>query len=221
MHWDIDHFTGNDHSISTFGRFPLIVLQFSCRSPFFVNIHSFCIQEMLSTPSFLGLLALPALIIAAPAPAPTTAAKLEDRAETCTFTNAASASASKKSCATIVLSSIPVPSGVTLDLTGLTKGTHVIFEGETTFGYEEWSGPLVSVSGTDITVTAASGAYFAGDGARWWDGKSFLINFDESFLADFLPKARDPMVAVSIFLEFEPRRRREVGSYAGFHLITT
>jgi len=47
----------------------------------------------------------------------------------------------------------------------------VIFEGETTFGFEEWSGPLLSISGTDITVTAASGAYFAGDGARWWDGQ--------------------------------------------------
>ncbi|OCL11200.1 glycoside hydrolase family 28 protein [Glonium stellatum] len=68
------------------------------------------------------------------------------------------------------MSSIAVPSGVTLDLTDLNEGTHVIFEGETTFGYEEWSGPLVSVSGTDITVTAASGAYLNGDGSRWWDG---------------------------------------------------
>lgn len=47
----------------------------------------------------------------------------------------------------------------------------VIFEGETTFGYEEWTGPLVSVSGTDITVTGASGAYLNGDGSRWWDGE--------------------------------------------------
>ena len=47
----------------------------------------------------------------------------------------------------------------------------VIFEGETTFGYEEWSGPLVSVSGTDITVTASSGAYLNGNGADWWDGE--------------------------------------------------
>ena len=47
----------------------------------------------------------------------------------------------------------------------------VIFEGETTFGYEEWSGPLVSVSGTDITVTGASGAYLNGNGADYWDGE--------------------------------------------------
>lgn len=131
---------------------------------------------MYSVPSFLGFLAiaLPSLVAAAPAPAPTPAAKIEDRATTCTFTNAASAIKSKAACATIVLSSIPVPSGTTLDLTDLTQGTHVIFEGTTTFGFEEWSGPLVSVSGTDITVTAASGAFFDGDGARWWDGKTFL-----------------------------------------------
>jgi len=110
--------------------------------------------------------------IAAPAaPAPTAAAKLENRATTCTFTNAASVSKSKTACSTIVLSSIPVPSGTTLDLSGLTQGTHVIFEGTTTFGYEEWSGPLIEIGGTDITVTAASGALLNGDGARWWDGK--------------------------------------------------
>ena len=47
----------------------------------------------------------------------------------------------------------------------------VIFEGRTTFGYSEWSGPLVSVSGTDITVTGASGSVLDGQGALWWDGK--------------------------------------------------
>jgi len=111
------------------------------------------------------------LVFSAPAPAPTAAPSLENRATSCTFTNAASVSKSKKSCATIVLDNIPVPSGTTLDLTGLSSGTHVIFEGTTTFGYKEWSGPLVSVSGTDITVTGASGSVIDGDGARWWDGK--------------------------------------------------
>jgi galacturan 1,4-alpha-galacturonidase len=47
----------------------------------------------------------------------------------------------------------------------------VIFEGETTWGYEEWSGPLFSVSGADITVTGASGHSLNGNGAKWWDGK--------------------------------------------------
>lgn len=56
-------------------------------------------------------------------------------------------------------------------MTGLTTGTHVVFEGTTTFGYEEWSGPLVSVSGTSITVTGASGNLIDANGSRWWDGK--------------------------------------------------
>ncbi|KAJ5776376.1 uncharacterized protein N7511_001387 [Penicillium nucicola] len=92
----------------------------------------------------------------------------------CTFsgsTGAASAIKNKKSCSTITLSNVAVPAGTTLDLTGLAKGTTVIFEGTTTFGYKEWSGPLVSVSGTSITVKGASGAVLNGDGARWWDGK--------------------------------------------------
>ncbi|RDW91821.1 putative polygalacturonase 2-2 [Coleophoma crateriformis] len=111
------------------------------------------------------------LVAAAPAPPTVTAAPSLEKRASCTFTNAASVSKSKTSCATIVLDNIAVPSGVTLDLTGLTKGTHVIFEGETSFGYEEWSGPLVSVSGTDITVTANSGAYLNGNGQKWWDGE--------------------------------------------------
>lgn len=109
----------------------------------------------------LSVLAAPAEPLATAKPDPA------KRATTCTFSGsngAASASASKTACSTIILSAIAVPSGVTLDLTGLTKGTHVIFEGTTTFGYEEWAGPLVSVSGTDITVTAASGAVLNGDG---------------------------------------------------------
>lgn len=53
---------------------------------------------------------------------------LEERASTCTFSGskgAASAISSKTSCSTIVLSSVAVPAGTTLDLTGLKKGTTV------------------------------------------------------------------------------------------------
>jgi polygalacturonase len=59
-----------------------------------------------------------------PAPDLRKAAALQKRAS-CTFTAASAASASKKSCATIVLDGITVPSGVTLDLTDLESGTHV------------------------------------------------------------------------------------------------
>jgi hypothetical protein len=47
----------------------------------------------------------------------------------------------------------------------------VVFQGTTTFGYEEWSGPLLSIAGANIVVTGASGHVINGDGARWWDGK--------------------------------------------------
>ncbi|BCR96264.1 glycoside hydrolase family 28 protein [Aspergillus luchuensis] len=97
------------------------------------------------------------------------AAPLEKRS--CTFTSASAAKSGKSSCSTITLDNIAVPAGETLDLTGLKKGTTVIFEGETTFGYKEWKGPLISMSGTDITVKQASGAKINCDGARWWDGK--------------------------------------------------
>ncbi|KAF1971282.1 putative extracellular polygalacturonase [Bimuria novae-zelandiae CBS 107.79] len=120
------------------------------------------------------LLGAGALVSAAPAPTPTQAATLEDRAASCTFsgsTGAAAAAASKASCATIVLSNVAVPSGTTLDLTKLNDGTTVIFEGTTTFGYKEWAGPLISVSGTKLTVKGASGSVIDGNGAKWWDGK--------------------------------------------------
>lgn len=96
--------------------------------------------------------------------------ELAERAS-CTFTDAASAIKGKSSCSTITLKNIAVPAGETLDLTKLKTGTHVIFEGTTSFGYKEWKGPLISVSGTDITVTGASGHVIDGNGAKWWDGK--------------------------------------------------
>ncbi|KAK7717212.1 hypothetical protein SLS57_006357 [Botryosphaeria dothidea] len=117
-----------------------------------------------------------ALVAAAPAPAPTAAPRLEDaqigkRADSCTFTDAENASKSKSSCATIILSDITVPAGETLDLTDLEDNTYVEFQGTTTFEYDEWEGPLVSFSGTGLTVTGASGHVLDGNGAKWWDGE--------------------------------------------------
>ncbi|KAL3426903.1 endopolygalacturonase [Phlyctema vagabunda] len=122
---------------------------------------------MVQISNLLSLLATASLAVAAPAAVP---AVIEDRAS-CTFTTAAAAIKGKTSCTAIVLNNIAVPAGTTLDLTGLKSGTKVTFQGTTTFGYEEWSGPLVSVSGTSITVVGASGSVIDGNGARWWDGK--------------------------------------------------
>lgn len=113
-----------------------------------------------------ALVAGAAMAVAAP-----TATQNEKRASSCTFSSAASASAGKKSCSSIVLDNIAVPAGTTLDLTDLADNTVVTFEGTTTFGYKEWDGPMVSVSGTGITVKGASGAVIDFGGASWWDGE--------------------------------------------------
>ena len=55
---------------------------------------------------------------------PASGANLEERVTSCTFTDAASAMRAKTSCPTITLDSLAVPASKTLDLTGLTKGTH-------------------------------------------------------------------------------------------------
>ncbi|KAK3640917.1 Polygalacturonase 1 [Elasticomyces elasticus] len=137
------------------------------------NLSMYCSSVILS----VALALCSTGVVAVPAPQVTTAplaADLAKRATSCTFSGvagAAAASKSKASCATIVLSSVAVPSGTTLDLTGLKAGTHVVFEGTTTFGYKEWAGPLVSVAGTDVVVTGAAGSLLDGGGSRWWDGE--------------------------------------------------
>jgi len=56
-------------------------------------------------------------------------------------------------------------------MTDLADGTTVTFEGTTTFAYKEWKGPLISVSGSDITVTGAAGHLINMGGDQWWDGE--------------------------------------------------
>lgn len=66
--------------------------------------------------------------VAGPAITPAPELALVKRATSCTFSGAsgaASASKSQKSCATMVLSGITVPSGTTLDLSDLADDTHV------------------------------------------------------------------------------------------------
>jgi polygalacturonase len=82
------------------------------------------LSYLLALGALSSVLAAPAAV---PAPHPTPAAQLNKRAS-CTFsgsTGASLVSKSKASCATIVISAVAVPSGVTLDLTDLTSGTHV------------------------------------------------------------------------------------------------
>ena len=89
----------------------------------------------------------------------------------CTFTDAASIKSGKQSCSVITLSNIEVPAGETLDLSDLQSGTRVVFEGTTTFGYKEWKGPLIQVTGSNLDICGAPGSVIDGGGARWWDSQ--------------------------------------------------
>lgn len=75
-----------------------------------------------------------------------------------------------KNCQTVVLNNLAVPAGQTLNL-NLRDGAHLTFAGTTSFGYKEWEGPLLSMTGNGVTVTAAKGAVIDGDGPQYWDGK--------------------------------------------------
>ncbi|KAG6297841.1 hypothetical protein E4U09_001212 [Claviceps aff. purpurea] len=89
----------------------------------------------------------------------------------CTFSDVAQAIQKKTSCSTITLRNLKVPAGKTLDLSDLNDGTRVIFTGRTSFGYQEWEGPLIAVSGTNIKVSGSPGNIIDCEGQRWWDGK--------------------------------------------------
>ncbi|KAM0350498.1 hypothetical protein ACHAPU_002977 [Fusarium lateritium] len=94
------------------------------------------------------------------------------RASSCTFSGSSGATkamSSQASCATIILDSVAVPAGKTLDLSKLKDNTKVIFKGTTTWGYKEWKGPLLMISGNKITVEG-SGAILNPKGEAYWDG---------------------------------------------------
>ncbi|KAI5777619.1 glycoside hydrolase [Geopyxis carbonaria] len=84
------------------------------------------------------------------------AAPSVSKRDSCTITSTSAISAAISSCSTITISTLEVPAGETLDLTDLNDGTN---------------GPLISISGTSITITGASGHLLNGGGEQWWDGK--------------------------------------------------
>ncbi|CAI5732279.1 unnamed protein product [Hyaloperonospora brassicae] len=69
-------------------------------------------------------------------------------------------------CSSITIDSLSVPAGVTLDLRKLERGAVIEFKGVTTFGTKMWAGPLVMVSGTDLTVKGSG--VLDGQGPWYW-----------------------------------------------------
>uniref|UniRef100_A0A0A9YNS2 endo-polygalacturonase n=1 Tax=Lygus hesperus TaxID=30085 RepID=A0A0A9YNS2_LYGHE len=71
----------------------------------------------------------------------------------------------------ISIKDLHVPAGVTLDLENLQPDTVLEFAGRVTFGFKEWTGPLVKIAGKKVTIKGKRGHLIDGEGARWWDGK--------------------------------------------------
>ncbi|KAH9089465.1 hypothetical protein LEN26_019138 [Aphanomyces euteiches] len=112
----------------------------------------------------------------------------------CTLTGTYVSGADVSTCSTVVISSLTVPAGVTLDLTNLKDGATVSFTGTTTFGTKLWGGPLVLLSGTNLKVTGPG--TLDGQGPWYWNqGQTItrpvffrLSHADESTLTGFTLK---------------------------------
>ncbi|EGZ15269.1 polygalacturonase [Phytophthora sojae] len=70
------------------------------------------------------------------------------------------------SCSAITIGGLTVPAGVTLDLSNVKDGATITFTGTATFGTQKWVGPLVLLSGNDLTVKGSG--TLDGQGAWYW-----------------------------------------------------
>ncbi|RHZ64300.1 uncharacterized protein CDV56_108630 [Aspergillus thermomutatus] len=92
-------------------------------------------------------------------------------ASPCTCTSYSQIPSAVASCTNIVLSNIAAPSGSAIDLSALLPGTTVTFDGTTTFGFTNSSSfDPITISGSNITITANPGAVIDGNGPAYWDG---------------------------------------------------
>ncbi|TKA30620.1 hypothetical protein B0A50_02340, partial [Salinomyces thailandicus] len=89
----------------------------------------------------------------------------------CYVTAYAALPAATASCTAITLDSVYVPGNSTLDMSELRAGTIVTFAGTTTFGFAEADYDMITVGGTNITITAEPDAVIDGNGEAWWDGQ--------------------------------------------------
>ncbi|KAJ5647090.1 hypothetical protein N7490_003462, partial [Penicillium lividum] len=90
----------------------------------------------------------------------------------CVVSEYASLSSAVASCTNIVLSDFYAPPSSTIDLSSLQTGASVTFAGTTTFGdtFDDDFDPIV-ISGTNLTITGASGHVIEGNGEAYWDGE--------------------------------------------------
>ncbi|KAJ8970222.1 hypothetical protein NQ317_003768, partial [Molorchus minor] len=87
----------------------------------------------------------------------------------CTVTSFSQVDTAVASCSDIVISGIDIPAGVPLRL-DLNNGTKLTFDGRITFGFAEWDGPVIYITGHNVTIEGAKDHVLDGQGDLWWDG---------------------------------------------------
>ncbi|KAJ7222127.1 glycoside hydrolase [Mycena pura] len=75
--------------------------------------------------------------------------------------------AAAEECTTIVIGGFTVPAGQTFALAP-PDGASVSLTGAVTFGFQEWAGPLMTITGNDITFNG-NGHELLGQGDLYWD----------------------------------------------------
>ncbi|XP_060535584.1 polygalacturonase-like [Cylas formicarius] len=81
-------------------------------------------------------------------------------------------------CTDIAIDDLIVPSATTLTL-NLQEGTKVTLRGNISFEFGYWSGPVVLIAGSSLTVVGEPGAVFDGQGERYWDGQGTWSTFEK------------------------------------------
>ncbi|KAK1935403.1 putative endopolygalacturonase A [Phytophthora citrophthora] len=92
--------------------------------------------------------------------------QVEEGSSSCTLTGTYKSGTDISSCSTVTIGSLSVPAGVTLDLSKAKTGATIEFTGTTTFGTQKWDGPLVLLSGSDLTVKGSG--TLDGQGSWYW-----------------------------------------------------
>lgn len=74
-----------------------------------------------------------------------------------------------QNCQNIIIRDLFIPGGKQLVLS-LQGGAALTFQGNNTFGFWNWTGPLMKISGIGITVQGEEGHVLNGQGELYWDG---------------------------------------------------
>ncbi|OWY94663.1 Polygalacturonase [Phytophthora megakarya] len=84
----------------------------------------------------------------------------------CNLTGTYQAGTDISSCSAVNVGPLTVPAGVMLDLSKAKDGATITFTGTTTFGTQQWAGPLVFLSGNNLKVKGSG--ILDGQGDWYW-----------------------------------------------------